>query len=122
MAKEDKFADEMLSNNELDKVSGGGITDIARDGMQLYLYGKLSFEDAQIPEMIAATLYGMGYRGYKQTKPWADNVYVDRSGNKMKGPDFWKKFGEENGLSILKDREEVLAQKKLLCIANITDY
>ena len=48
MAKEDKFADEMLSNNELDKVSGGGITDVARDGMQLYLYGKLNFEDAQI--------------------------------------------------------------------------
>ena len=119
--KNDKFTDEMLSDEQLDDVSGGGLTDIARDGLQLYLRGKLSFEQAQDAELITKTIHGMGYSGYKQTGLLQDNVYTDRNGNTMSGSDFWKKFGEENGAAILKDREATL-DEGLLGIAYITAY
>ncbi len=121
MAKEDKIANEIMSDAELDGVAGGGLTDTARDGMQLYLRGKLSFEQAQDTALVAKTLHGMGYSGYKQTGLLLDNVYTDKSGNTMSGPEFWKKFGEENGAAILKEREATL-DKGQLAVAYITNY
>ena len=121
MADEKKFADEVLSDAELDGVAGGGLTDTARDGMQLYLRGYLSFEQAQDTALVAKTLHDMGYSGYKQTGLLLDNVYTDKSGNVMSGPAFWKKFGEENGAEILKDREATL-DKGMLEIAYITKF
>ena len=121
MAEEKKIADEMMSEAELDGVAGGGLTDTARDGFQLYLRGQLSFEQAQDTALVAKTLHGMGYSGYKQTGLLLDNIYTDKSGNTMSGPEFWKKFGEENGAPILKDREARL-DKGMLDIAYITAY
>ena len=121
MAEEKKIADEVMSEAELDGVAGGGLTDIARDGLQLYLRGFLSFEQAQDAGLITKTLHGMGYSGYKQTGLLEDNVYTDKSGNTLSGPAFWQKFGEENGAGILKDREATL-DKGMLGIANITAY
>ena len=121
MAEEKILKDEVMSESELDGVAGGGLTDIARDGLQLYLRGKLSFEQVKDASLIAKTLHGMGYSGYKQTGLWEDNVYTDRNGNTMSGPDFWKKFGEENGAAIIKDREARL-DKGMLDIAYITAY
>ena len=112
---------EQLSDEELEKVAGGGFSDIIRDGMQLYLRGKLSFEQAKNPALIAETLHGMGYSGYKQTELLVDNIYTDRSGNVLSGSEFWKKFGEENGAEILKDREATL-DKDMLDIAYITKF
>ena len=121
MAKEKILKDEVMSESELDGVAGGGVTDTVRDGLQLYLRGKLSFEQMQDAGLIAKTLHDMGYSGYKQTGLLVDNVYTDRNGNPLSGPDFWKKFGEENGAAILKDRESTL-DEGILGIANITAY
>lgn len=121
MAEEKILKNEIISDEELDGVAGGGLTDTARDGMQLYLHGKLSFEQAQNAALIAKTLHDMGYSGYKQTGLLLDNVYTDKSGNVMSGPAFWKKFGEENGVAILKDREARL-DKGMLDIAYITEF
>ena len=121
MAEEKKIANEMMSDVELDGVAGGGLTDTARDGMQLYLRGFLSFEQAQDTALITKTLHGMGYSGYKQTGLLVDNVYTDKSCNTLSGPAFWQKFGEENGAAIIKDRESTL-DESLLGIANITAY
>ena len=121
MAKEKILKDEVMSESELDGVAGGGLTDTVRDGLQLYLRGKLSFEQVKDASLIAKTLHDMGYSGYKQTGLWEDNVYTDRNGNTLSGPDFWKKFGEENGAAVLKDRESTL-DEGLLGIANITAY
>ena len=121
MAEEKKISNEVMSDAELDGVAGGGLTDTVRDGMQLYLRGFLSFEQAQDTALITKTLHGMGYSGYKQTGLLVDNIYTDRSGNSMSGPDFWKKFGKENGAAIMKDREARL-DKGMLDIAYITAY
>ena len=121
MANEDKIAKEMLTDEELDKVAGGGLTDTVRDGLQLYLRGKLSFEQVNDTSLIAKTLHDMGYSGYKQTGLLVDNVYTDKSCNTLSGPAFWQKFGEENGAAIIKDRESTL-DESLLGIANITAY
>ena len=121
MADEKILKDEVMSDAELDGVAGGGLTDTVRDGFQLYLRGFLSFEEAQDASLITKTLHGMGYSGYKQTGLLIDNVYTDKSGNTMSGPEFWKKFGEENGAAIQKDREATL-DKGMLDIAYITNY
>ena len=35
----------ILSDEQLEKVSGGGFSDTVRDGLQLYLYGKISIDE-----------------------------------------------------------------------------
>lgn len=113
MKDEKILANEKLSDEELEQVSGGGITDTIRDGMQMYLRGILTLDQATDHTVIAKTLHGMGYSGYKQTGLLEDNIYFDKSGKQLKGPDFWQKFGEETGATIIKDREATLTKGQL---------
>ena len=121
MVNEDKFANEMLTDDELDGVSGGGTIEIIRDGYQMYLRGILSYDQVTNADLITKTLHGMGYTGYKQTGVLEDNIYRDKNGNQLRGPAFWKKFGEETGATIIKEREATLTQGEL-SIAYLTAW
>ena len=112
MVNEDKFANEMLTDDELDGVSGGGITDIIRDGYQMYLRGILKRDQVADADLITETLHGMGYTGY-QNGVLEDNIYRDKNGNQLRGPEFWDTFGEETGAKIIKEREKTLSQGDL---------
>lgn len=113
MKDEKILANEKLSDEELEQVSGGGITDTIRDGMQMYLRGILRYDQVTDAAVITKTLHGMGYTGYKQTGLLEDNIYRDKSGNQLRGPEFWDKFGEETGAKIIKEREATLTKGEL---------
>ena len=113
---------EVLNDEQLAKVAGGGFSDTVRDGIQLYLHGKISIDEIYDNENVTKILHGMGYKGYQQTNLTKDNVYADKSGNVLSGPEFWKKFGADNGISISKERENVVKEKGLSGFAYITEY
>ena len=113
---------EILNDEQLEKVAGGGFSDTVRDGVQLYLHGKISIDEIYDTANITKILHGMGYTGYQQTDLTKDNVYTDKSGNVLSGPEFWKKFGAENGMTISKDRENVVKERGLAGFANIAEY
>ena len=113
---------EILNDGQLEKVSGGGFSDTVRDGVQLYLHGKISIDEIYDNANITKILHGMGYSGYQQTDLTKDNVYTDKSGNVLSGPAFWKQFGAENGISISKERENVINERGLSGFANIAEY
>ena len=113
MKDEKILANEKLSDEELEQVSGGGVTDIIRDGYQMYLRGILSRDQVTDAALITKTLHGMGYPGYKQTGLLEDNIYFDKNGRKLSGPEFWDKFGEETGAKIIKEREATLSEGDL---------
>lgn len=116
------FENEILSDEQLEKVSGGGFSDTVRDGVQLYLHGKISIDEIYDNANITKILHGMGYTGYQQTDLTKDNVYTDKSGNVLSGPAFWKKFGADNGISISKEREHIINERGLSGFANISEY
>jgi len=121
MIDEKILQNEKLSDEQLENVSGGGVTDNIRDGYQMYLRGKLSYDQITDTAAVAKVLHGMGYTGYKQTGVFEDNIYFDKEGNQLKGPAFWKKFGEETGATIIKEREATLTKGEL-SIAYLTAW
>lgn len=67
----------MLTEEELDGVAGGSISEIWDDGEKLH---------------------EMGYTGYKDViNPLECNIYTDKSGNIITRNQFWENFDAENG-------------------------
>ncbi|MBR4153028.1 MAG: hypothetical protein IKT98_08735 [Selenomonadaceae bacterium] len=98
MAKEDKFADEIMSDDELDNVAGGTRRELQYDAAELQKRGLLP-NGCYIGQAIDV-LHKMGYTGYQAN--FRENVYTDKSGNVISREQFWKNFDAENGTQIVK--------------------
>ena len=82
MAKENKFADEILSDDELDQVAGGGIPETSNDSKLLYERGLVddwhgvettAFRRGSYSEAVDAGWSKAGITCV--TKPFKDNQY-----------------------------------------------
>lgn len=103
MADEKKFADELLSDDELDNVAGGNRLETYGDGSELYKRGLLTEEQALHSSPVRDILHKMGYTGYKDNGGIINgNVYTDKSGNTITREQFWKNFDAENGTKIIR--------------------
>ena len=106
MSDKDKFADEMLTDEELDGVAGGTIAETYADGNELYKRGLISAEDAASSSGVREALHKLGYK-YKDHGGLAifgakNNEYFDKNGASVSREDFWKNFDAENGTTIIK--------------------
>ena len=64
--KDKKILDEeILNDDELDKVAGGTRMETYKDGNELYKRGLLSEDDAMSSSPVRELLHKMGYTGYK---------------------------------------------------------
>ena len=103
MAEEKKFADEVMSEDELDGVAGGNRLETFADGDELYKRGLLSEDDALHSAPVRKKLHQMGYTGYKDNGGLLNaNIYTDKSGNTITREQFWKNFDAENGTKIIR--------------------
>ena len=103
MSDKDKFADEIMSDDELDNVAGGNRLETYADGDELYKRGLLSASDAVHSSPVRDMLHKMGYSGYEDKGGLINaNVYTDKSGNTVTREEFWKNFDAENGTKIIR--------------------
>ena len=95
MADKDEFADEMLSEKDLDKVTGGTIAETVADSFALYRRGLTD----KVYAGSERTRRVMNFRGndYKDNgglfKP---NEYYDKFGNLTSRENYWKEFDMKN--------------------------
>ena len=102
MAKE-ILKDEILKDDDLDRVTGGTRIETFQDGDELYKRGLLSAEDALSSAPVRDVLHKMGYAGYKDNGGLINaNIYTDKKGNVVTRETFWKNFDAENGTKIIK--------------------
>ena len=103
MAKEEKFEDEIMSDEELDNVAGGNRLETFGDGNELYKRGLLSADDAVHSAPVREMLHKMGYSGYEDKGGLFNaNIYTDKSGNTITREQFWKNFDAENNTKIIR--------------------
>ena len=95
MATEDKFADEKLNEEDLDKITGGTIAETAADSFALYRRGltdKVYVGSERTRRVI--NFRGNEYKDHGGLfKP---NEYYDKSGNLTSRENFWKEFDLQN--------------------------
>ena len=96
MAEKDKYAGEVLSDEELDGVAGGNRLETYADGDELVKRGLLSAEDAKSSTKVRETIHNLGYK-YKDHGGLAifgakDNEYFNKDGESVTREDFWKNF------------------------------
>ena len=96
MAEEKKFADEVLSEDELDGVAGGTRAETYADGDELVKRGLLSEEDALSSSKVRETIHNLGYK-YKDHGGMAlfgvkNNEYFNKEGKRVSRDEFWKNF------------------------------
>ena len=106
MIKEDKFADEVLSDEELDGVAGGTRAQTYADGDELVKRGLISERDALDSSKVREAIHGLGYK-YKDHGGMAlfgakDNEYFNKDGVGISRDQFWKNFDAENGTKIIR--------------------
>ena len=95
--------DELLSDDELDNVTGGTRIETFQDGNELYKRGLLTEEEALSSAPVRDKLHSMGYTGYKDNGGILNgNIYTDKSGNTITREKFWANFDAENGTKIIK--------------------
>ena len=100
---DEKFTNEIMSDNELDNVAGGTRLETYEDGDELYKRGLLSADDALHSAPVRDMLHKMGYTGYKDNGGIVNgNIYTDKSGNTISREDFWKNFDADNGTKIIR--------------------
>ena len=103
MADKKNFADEMLSDEQLDGVAGGHRLETFMDANELYKRGLLSASDAVHCAPVRDKLHSMGYEGYKDKGGLINaNIYTDKRGNTITREQFWKNFDAENGTKIIR--------------------
>lgn len=103
MADKDKYANEILSDDELEGVAGGNRLETYGDGDELYKRGLLTSDQALRSEPVREMLHKMGYSGYKDNGGLFNaNIYTDKSGNTITREQFWKNFDAENGTKIIR--------------------
>ena len=96
MAEEKKFADEVLSDEELDGVAGGTRAQTYADGDELVKRGIISEEDALSSSKVREAIHNLGYK-YKDHGGMAlfgakENEYFNKEGKSVSRDDFWKNF------------------------------
>ena len=92
MAKE-ILKDEILKDEELDRVAGGNRLETFADGDELYKRGLLSAEDALSSSAVRDKLHQLGYTGYEDKGGLLNaNIYKDKQGNLVTRDEFWKIF------------------------------
>ena len=103
MADEKIFKDEIMEDDELDKVAGGNRLETFADGNELYKRGLLSADDALKSAPVREMLHKMGYAGYEDKGGIINaNIYKDKNGTLITREQFWKNFDAENGTKIIK--------------------
>ena len=103
MADKDKYANEILSDDELEGVAGGNRLETHGDGDELYKRGLLTSDQVLNSESVREMLHKMGYSGYKDNGGLVNsNIYTDKSGNTITREQFWKNFDAENGTKIIR--------------------
>ena len=102
MAKE-ILKDEILDDDELDRVAGGTRLETFGDGNELYKRGLISADDALSSAPVRDMLHKMGYTGYQDKGGIMNgNIYTDKQGNTLTREQFWKNFDAENGTKIIR--------------------
>ena len=95
--------DEMLNEDELDRVAGGTRLETFADGNELYKRGLISADDALSSAPVRDMLHKMGYAGYEDKGGIMNgNIYTDKQGNTLTREQFWKNFDAENGTKIIR--------------------
>ena len=103
MADKDQFADEIMSEDELDNVAGGNRLETFGDGNELYKRGLLSASDAMHSAPVRDMLHKMGYGSYEDKGGLINaNIYTDKRGNTITREEFWKNFDAENNTKIIR--------------------
>lgn len=106
MKDEKILQDEMLSDEELEKVAGGTRDQTYADGNELYKRGLLSAEDALSSTPVREALHKLGYKyvdhGGLKMFGGKDNEYFNKQGESISREDFWKNFDAENGTKIIR--------------------
>jgi len=103
MADEKIFKEELLDDEQLDRVAGGTRLETFADGDELYKRGLLSADDALSAAPVRNVLHKMGYAGYKDNGGIINgNIYTDKEGNTITREQFWKNFDAENGTKIIR--------------------
>jgi len=95
MAVENKFADEILSDDELDNVAGGTIAETVADNLELYRRGltdKMYVGSERTRRVI--NFKGNEYKDHGGL--FKANEYYDKSGNLTSRENFWKEFDLQN--------------------------
>ena len=95
MVEEDKFADEVINDEELDKVTGGTIAETVADSFELYRRGltdKIYVGSERTSRII--NFRGNEYKNHGGLfKP---NEYYDKLGNPTSRENFWNEFDLQN--------------------------
>ena len=95
--------DEILNDDELERVAGGTRLETFADGNELYKRGLISADDALSSAPVRDMLHKMGYAGYQDKGGIINgNIYTDKSGNTISREQFWKNFDAENGTKIIR--------------------
>ncbi len=106
MLDEKMFADDALSEEELDGVAGGTRLETYADGNELYKRGLISEDDAGSSSKVREALHNLGYKyqdhGGAKLFGAKDNEYFNKDGVSVKRDDFWKNFDAENGTKIIR--------------------
>ena len=91
---EKHFADEKLSDDELDSVTGGTIAETAADSFDLYRRGIV--EDVYVgSERTRNVMNVMGYKYEDNGGLFKANKYYDHKGNPVDRGEFWKDFDNQ---------------------------
>ena len=102
MKDEKILQDEIMNDEELEKVAGGTRLETYEDGEELVKRGLLTDEQALHSAPVRDVLHKLGYTGYKDNGGIVNgNIYTDKQGNTISREDFWKNFDAENGTKII---------------------
>ena len=102
MAKE-ILKDEILKDEELDRVAGGTRLETYADGNELYKRGLISADDALSSAPVRDMLHKMGYAGYQDKGGIMNgNIYTDKQGKTLTRDEFWKNFDADNNTKIIR--------------------
>lgn len=95
MADKDKFADEVMNEDELDNVAGGTIAETAADSLDLYRRG-LTDEIYVGSERTRKVINFRGNKYQDHGGLFKPNEYYDKLGNPTSRENFWKEFDLQN--------------------------
>ncbi|MBQ9442188.1 MAG: hypothetical protein IJU55_04180 [Selenomonadaceae bacterium] len=106
MKDEKILQEEMLSDDELEKVAGGTRIETFQDGNELYKRGLLNGDDALSSSKVREAIHKLGYKyvdhGGVKMFGGKDNEYFNKAGESISREEFWKNFDAENGTKIIK--------------------
>ncbi|MBR0290386.1 MAG: hypothetical protein IJQ82_15550 [Selenomonadaceae bacterium] len=95
MADKDKFADEVMSEDELYNVAGGTIAETAADSFDLYRRG-LTDKIFVGSERTRRVINFKGNKYQDHGGLFKPNEYYDKLGNPTTRENFWKEFDMQN--------------------------